>query len=472
MLDLTDSIFAEPAISSIDSLADPSHPMIGHLWRERTAVADWLIDLTPGGSLLGAARGRRGAAAPPLAYARPAARSSIASVAADIKENSSAPPKSGLLSGVLLCESCSCGGAIRNDRRTAMLRSLFAILLVAFPAPALRLPRGPPRPAEAWRHGASLLGDLKYPAGFAHFDYVDPDAPKGGSVRLSAAGSFDSFNVVPSKGVVATGLGYLYQSLMAPALDEASTQYGEIAEAVRFPADFSSATYRLNPKARWHDGKPVTADDVVWSFEVLKANNPQQAYYYKNVVKAEASGRSEVTFTFDKAGNRELPQIIGQLLVLPKHWWTGTDRERQAARHHRDDAGAAARLGPLPHQELRARPQHRPTSGSRIGGAPTCRPPSGTYNFDEMRFEYFLDRDVMREAFKGDAYDFRVENIAKDWATSYDVPAVREGRIVKQEFPDDVERPRCRPSPSICAARSSATRACAAPSTKPSTSRR
>src|SRR3954453_9090764 len=134
-----------------------------------------------------------------------------------------------------------------------------------------------------WRVGVSLLGDVKPPGGFDHFDYANPDAPKGGRVRLSALGSFDSFNPVPAKGVVAAGLSYLYQSLMTAALDEPSTQYGELAEAVRYPADFSSFTYRLNPKARWADGVAVTPHDVIFSFEALKANNPQYAFYYKNV---------------------------------------------------------------------------------------------------------------------------------------------------------------------------------------------
>jgi microcin C transport system substrate-binding protein len=316
-----------------------------------------------------------------------------------------------------------------------MRRHLLLPLVLALIASPTAASAQEAAPADAWRHGVSLLGDLKYPQGFRHFDYVDPAAPKGGTVRLSAAGSFDSFNFVPPKGVVAAGIGYLYQSLMSSALDEASTQYGEIAEAVRFPADYGSATYRLNPKARWHDGKPITTEDVVWSFEVLKANNPQQAYYYKNVAKAEATGEHEVTFTFEKAGNRELPQIIGQLVVLPKHWWTGTDASGKA----RDVTATSLEppLGSGPYRIKTFAPGRNIVYG-RVedwwgADLPTAK---GTYNFDEVRFEYFLDRDVMREAFKGDAFDFRAENIAKDWATSYDIPAVREGRIVKQEFPD------------------------------------
>jgi microcin C transport system substrate-binding protein len=324
---------------------------------------------------------------------------------------------------------------IPDTRRNAMRHHFLLILALALIAGPVSGSAQDAGTAQGWRHGVSLLGDLKYPAGFQHFDYVDPSAPKGGTVRLSAPGSFDSFNFVPPKGVVGGGIGYLYQSLMASALDEASTQYGELADAVRFPADYASATYRLNPKARWHDGKPITPQDVVWSFETLKANNPQQAFYYKNVMKAEATGDHEVTFTFDKAGNRELPQIIGQLLVLPKHWWTGTDSSGKA----RDVTATTLEppLGSGPYRIKSFTPGRSIVYG-RVedwwgADLPTAR---GSYNFDEVRFEYFLDRDVMREAFKGDAFDFRVENIAKDWATSYDIPAVREGRIVKQEFPD------------------------------------
>jgi microcin C transport system substrate-binding protein len=289
--------------------------------------------------------------------------------------------------------------------------------------------------APAWRQGTSLLGDLKYPQGFAHFDYVDPDAPKGGTVRLSALGSFDSFNPVPIKGVVAAGTGIVYQTLMAPALDEPSTMYGEIADAVSFPADFASVTYRLNPKARWNDGEPITPEDVIWSFDIFKANNPRQAFYYRDVVKAEASGDREVTFTFARPGNRELPQIVGQLVVLPKHWWLAKGPDGKPR-----DVTATSLEPPLGSGPYRIQSF---TPGRRIvyervkdwwgADLPTAR---GSYNFDTIRYDYYLDADVMREAFKGDAFDFRLENVAKDWATSYDIPPVKDGRIVRQEIPD------------------------------------
>ncbi|HYA07679.1 MAG TPA: ABC transporter substrate-binding protein, partial [Xanthobacteraceae bacterium] len=189
---------------------------------------------------------------------------------------------------------------------------------------------GPARAEDKnWRHGLSLYGELKYPPGFKHFDYVNPDAPKGGTVRIIAIGTFDNFNRVISdvKGALAAGLGQplIYDTLSASAADEVSTGYGLLAEAMSHPDDSSSVIYRLRPEARWHDGAPVTPDDVIFSFEVFKKNSPSQAAYYRHIVKAEKTGDREITFTFDGPGNRELPQIIGQLMVLPKHWWQGTD---------------------------------------------------------------------------------------------------------------------------------------------------
>src|SRR5690606_8826893 len=162
-------------------------------------------------------------------------------------------------------------------------------------------------------------------ADFAHFDYVNPDAPKGGLVRLSQTGRFDSLNLVPPKGELAVGLGLIYDTLMTSSMDEVSTEYGLLAEALRYPDDYSSVTYRLREGAKWHDGEPITVDDVIYSLSVLKEHNPGQAAYYRHVVKAEKIGEREVTFTFDEAGNRELPNIVGQLLILPKHYWEGTD---------------------------------------------------------------------------------------------------------------------------------------------------
>ncbi|MFL6792512.1 MAG: ABC transporter substrate-binding protein, partial [Bradyrhizobium sp.] len=206
-------------------------------------------------------------------------------------------------------------------------------------APALGLAAGAPATKAAgaesatgelqWRHALSLFGDVKYPAAFTRFDYVNPEAPKGGVVRQIQIGTFDNFNLVVAgvKGSLAVGVGLIYESLMTQSLDEVSTEYGELAEAVSHPADFSSVTYRLRAEAKWHDGKPVTPEDVIFSLDAFKQYHPQYAAYYRHVVKAEKVGDRDIKFSFDAPGNRELPQIVGQLTVLPKHWWESTDGE-------------------------------------------------------------------------------------------------------------------------------------------------
>src|SRR6202035_3562522 len=181
---------------------------------------------------------------------------------------------------------------------------------------------------KKWRHGLSLCGDLKYPEGFKQFDYVNAKAPKGGTARQIAIGTFDNLNIVVAgiKGTIAAGVGLIYDTLLASALDEVTGAYGLLAEAVSYPDDRSSVTYRLRPEAKWHDGAPVTAEDVIFSFEVYKKNSPYYSAYYRHVVKVEKSGDREITFTFDGPGNRELPQIVGELIVLPKTWWEGSGK--------------------------------------------------------------------------------------------------------------------------------------------------
>jgi len=195
------------------------------------------------------------------------------------------------------------------------------LLAAALLATSLLLPGPASAQDNEWRYGLSLFGDLKYPKDFKHFDSVNPDAPKGGLVRLGVAGTFDTLNIVPTGSLVPSSMGLVYQSLFRTSPDEPGTAYGEIAEAVKYPPDISSATFKLRESARWQDGQPVTPDDVVFSFDAWKANNIQQANYYAHVVKAAVTGEHEVTFSFDKTGNRELPQIVSELVILPKHWW-------------------------------------------------------------------------------------------------------------------------------------------------------
>ncbi len=215
------------------------------------------------------------------------------------------------------------------NRRSLLKTALLAIAAQRLPLPAWIKPSLADDKAPVWRHGVSTFGDLKYPAGFKQFDYVNGAAPKAGSVRQIALGTFDNFNPVIAdvKGSIAAGTELVYETLSVQSLDEVSSGYGLLAEAVSYPADFSSASYRLRAEAKWHDGTPVTPDDVIFSFEAFKKYSPQLGAYYRHVTKVEKIGERELTFTFDGPGNRELPQIIGELTVLPKAWWTGTDKD-------------------------------------------------------------------------------------------------------------------------------------------------
>jgi microcin C transport system substrate-binding protein len=329
------------------------------------------------------------------------------------------------------------------NRRTLNRRTLLTTALFAFGAGRLALPgfAGTALAQDAatgkkWRHGLSLFGDLKYPPNFAHFDYVDPAAPKSGTVREAVIGTFDSFNLVIGgvKGVDAAGVALIYDTLLVSALDEVSTGYGLLAEAVSYPEDFSSATYRLRAEARWHDGKPVTLEDVIYSFDVFKKNNPRYSAYYRHVVKVEPTGEREITFTFDGPGNRELPQIVGEIHVLPKHYWEGTDKNGK--KRDISETTLEPPLGSGPYRIKDFSPG-RSVTYERVKDywGKALNVAIGTNNFEELRFEYFRDTTVALEAFKADAIDWRTENSAKNWATAYDFPAVKEGRVIKEEFP-------------------------------------
>jgi microcin C transport system substrate-binding protein len=291
-------------------------------------------------------------------------------------------------------------------------------------------------PETLWRHGMSLLGDLKYPAGFKHFNYVNPNAPKGGTVRLTGFGTYDNFNPVVAgvKGTIVLGIAELYDTLMTPSFDEVSSEYGLLAERVSYPEDFSAVTYRLRPSAKWHDGKSVTPEDVIFSFNAFKTNSPLYSAYYQHVMKAEKTGDQDITFTFDSSGNRELPQIVGQLNVLPKHWFEGIDK----AGNKRNVANSTLEP-PLGSGAYRVKEfvPGRSVVYERVRDYWGKDLPVnvGRDNFDELRYEYYRDSSVALEAFKADQIDFRPEGSAKNWATAYDFPAVTDKRVVKEEFP-------------------------------------
>jgi microcin C transport system substrate-binding protein len=321
-------------------------------------------------------------------------------------------------------------------------RSVIKNALLACAAPALGgislapLEAATAAEEDGWRHGLSLFGDLRYPAGFRHFEYVNPSAPKGGTVRLTGLRTFDNLNSVVAmvKGSLAASVDLIYDHLMTSAGDEVSTHYGLLAEAVKHPRDFSSVTYRLRADAKWHDGKPVTPDDVIYSFEIVKKHDPQLSAYYRHVVKAERSGEREVVFTFDGPGNRELPLIVGELTVFPKHYWEGTDSSGR-----KRDITATTLEPPLGSGPYRIKDiiPGRSISYERVPDywGRGLNVNVGRNNFEEIRFEYFRDTLVALEGFKADQLDWRTENAAKNWATSYDFPAVSDKRVILEEFP-------------------------------------
>ncbi|MCP5367245.1 MAG: ABC transporter substrate-binding protein [Hyphomicrobiales bacterium] len=275
-------------------------------------------------------------------------------------------------------------------------------------------------------HGIAMHGKLKYGPGFTHFDYVNPDAPKGGTVRLADQGTFDSFNGFIAKGNAAPGIGGIYDSLMAHAADEPFSEYGLLAESVETPPDRSWVRFRLRPEARWHDGKPITADDVVWTFNTLvEQGQPFYRFYYGSVEKAEAEDARTVKFTFKPGDNRELPLIMGELTVLPRHYWEGRDFAKTSLEPP---------LGSGPYRVEEFEPGRWITYVRDPDYWGRDLPVNvGTNNFERIRYDMYRNEIVMVEALKAGAYDFRSENSSKNWATAYNIPAVDKGLLVKLE---------------------------------------
>jgi microcin C transport system substrate-binding protein len=325
---------------------------------------------------------------------------------------------------------------VKPTRRTVVKSAGFALVAPAFGIVGQTSSIVPARAQQpTWRHGASMFGNLRYQPGFKHFDYVNPDAPKGGTVRLGTFGTYDNFNPVVAglKGNIAVGVGLLFESLTTTSLDEAWSDYGWINEAVSYPEDFAWAIYRLRREARWHDGRPITPEDVVFSFDAFKANNPLFSTYYRHVTKAEKTGEHEVTFRFDAPGNRELPLIVGQLMVMPKHWWEDSDKNGK-----KRDITATTLEPPLGSGPYRMKDfvPGRSHVFERVkdAWANDLNVNVGQNNFDEIRYDYFRDNTVAFEAFKADQFDYRQENVARNWMTAYDIPAVQDKRVVRETF--------------------------------------
>ncbi|WP_328765983.1 extracellular solute-binding protein [Devosia aurantiaca] len=291
-------------------------------------------------------------------------------------------------------------------------------------------------PVDTWSNSFQLEGQPKYGPDFTHFDYVNVDAPKAGRVRLGDMGGFDTFNPILPKGEAAGGIGLIYETLLVPSSDEVGTYYGRLAEGLKIAPDYSAVTFRINADARWHDGEPVTAEDVVWTFNKLIEVNPDRAQYYADITSAEVTAPGEVTFTFKNSTNRELPLILGQIQVLPQHWWEGTDAEGN--QRNIAESTLEPPLGSGPYR-LASFDAGRTITYERDEDYWGLDHPTqvGHNNFNTYQIEYFLDLTVQFEAFKGDQFDWWSENQARRWATAYDFPAVKDGRVIQELFPQD-----------------------------------
>ncbi|MBN8521015.1 MAG: ABC transporter substrate-binding protein [Alphaproteobacteria bacterium] len=301
----------------------------------------------------------------------------------------------------------------------------FVVLLMAMVSPVCAQ-TADPKPSIA------MHGTAKYAPGFTHMDYTRPDAPKGGDLTLNAIGSFDSLNPFIIKGSPAAGLAFLgqsfvYDSLMEQSHDEPFSMYGLLAETIEHPEDNTWVAFNLRPEATWADGKPVTAGDVIWTFNTLmKVGAPFFKAYYGDVVSVEKTSDRRVIFKFKNGENKELPLILSQMTVLPEHFWTQDGRDISQT-----SLDIPLGSGPYKISKVDAGRQivyeRNPDYWGKDLGIN-----KGRFNFGTITYDYYKDDNVALEAFFAGEFDFRSENVAKLWATAYDAPAVKDGRIIKE----------------------------------------
>ena len=282
-----------------------------------------------------------------------------------------------------------------------------------------------------WRHGMAVVGEPQLAADFQQLPYVDINAPKAGELKLAQEGTFDNLNLVIDRGAPAAGLGMIYDTLMKRSENEVFGTYGLLAEAVAYPDDMSSVTFRLRQEAKWADGQAVTPEDVIFSMEMLKQNSAFYSGYYRHVAGVEKTGDREVTFRFDEENNKELPSIVGDFPILPKHWWE--DKDSQGKQRDISRTSLETPMGSGPYKVAAVQP------GSTIRyelrndywgkDLPINR---GQYNFGRIGYTYFADSDVQFEAFRAGNLDYRQENSSSRWATRYDFDAVKDGRITRE----------------------------------------
>jgi len=308
-------------------------------------------------------------------------------------------------------------GLMRTPIRRLAAATFFAVAASASPALAAEGLTG--------AHALPMFDDVKYGPDFEHFDYTDPNAPTGGAIRLAALGTFDSLNPFILKGNVAAGSGLIYDSLLTGSLDEPFTEYGLLVESIDMPTDRSWVEFTLREEARWHDGRPVTVEDVIWTTETLKTKgHPFYRHYYADIAGVSQAGPRTVRFAFGDTLNRELPLIVGQIQILPKHWWEGRDFE-------------STTLEPPPGSgpyRIAAVEPGRSITYERVPDywGRNLAVQRGQNNIDAIRYDYYRDATVAVEAFKAGEFDFRHENNSKEWGTAYDLPDVESGRIIKE----------------------------------------
>ncbi len=313
--------------------------------------------------------------------------------------------------------------------RAIMVRAIMvrAARAVAVAMVAMVVPIGPASAEPYTGHGIAIYGAPKYPADFRQFDYVNPNAPKGGTIRFGAVGGFDSFNNLIIKGRAAAGVGRIYDTLLYPSADEPFSLYGLLAERIELTEDRRQVVFTLRRQARWHDGKPITAEDVVWTFDTLREKGqPLYRLYYRDVEKAKATAPDTVTFSLRSGSARELPLTLGQFPILPRHYWQGRDFTATTLE---------SPLGSGPYR-IASFKANRNVVYERVPDywgrdLPVRR---GMNNFDRVRYEYYRDGIVALEAFKSGNLDIRRENVSKNWATAYDIPAYRDGLLNTREF--------------------------------------
>lgn len=284
-----------------------------------------------------------------------------------------------------------------------------------------------PLSCSAAQHGLSMHGDLKYASDFSHFEYTNPNAPKGGDIKEWALGTFDSFNGFIIKGNSANGLGLIYDSLMSKALDEPFSQYGLLAASADMPDSRQSITFFLRPEARFSDGKPVTAEDVIFTFnQLLEKGAPFYKSYLGDIKNIEAINPLTVKFHFKNKGNRELPLIVGEIPILAKHFWQDRDFSIPST-----DIPVGS--GPYTLTKFESGRSITYQRNPNYWGKDLAVN-KGRFNFDSITYDYYRDSTVSLEAFKAGAYDFRQETSSKQWATSYSGPQFDSGKLIREEI--------------------------------------